>query len=941
MRWELVDKSSVTDLVSYLRSCRVRTQTKANITDDVHKLFVNIPELDEFYKHISSFPKLFELSECQSDCTALAIECEILQNHAQEMSSKSYKKLLRKIVLALNDMFDVPDTFTVSILKTPLSPMDSKNHQRRIRFIFSDLAISQQQTHGFLNRFSDFSMDLASSDTQTTEVTIPPDSAYKTLPVIGTVWDYYKSCDITTDGDDISIDTDDQPLSKKHLKLASTQFPTTEVNVKSKYLDECLHLKDVSDSDLAEEYSIMSEIEELKKDDRRSLDVEFYLGIIKLLLCQRDDEDDWKKIILAIRSINYNYKPIAKWFSMHSIHKEKLDKMWQATYGAEYGRVSLLQMALYYDLESGYTECCTQTARKHLHHYAERFGGMIEDGIVSDILGYLVGHKYVRDEQYWFEFITGEDCTKPGELYKWRKTEIAKHCTGLFKYVRNSLIHLYIDVQRQFELEYKKIMTDSGADVSATSGIGSLLVQTGKKKTPVEKKYEKLLYNLRSSERKLHCDRYVMSVIHAVSHELSMPGFIETLDVYKYCFGVGNGVLLMRPDKEPLLIDRYNNYRISRFTTVSYVPYDKTNPYVSIIEKELLKNLIKEKDARDAILMSIACCLTESADEVKLVILQGTASNGKSSLMKLVTTVFGNLGATLEAGVLVGKRESSSQANSAFMALKGARIATCKEPDAKAGEAPELHMGRVKEVLGQESVSGRELYGKQETFTPHTMIFLCLNPTLKMESMDPAIWRRIMYYHFKTEFKDEREFDATNPRHMPKNTKFINEYPDDPDYLSAFLSIIVKYHTKFHQKYDGKMENIRGETITKETKEFRDKTDRLSQFIGSYCYTKFADDKKDKKDTTIKIKLEDVAYAYIRWFSRRVDPTRKYTVDHVISQLEMSVLQRYISIIADKNGINRQYLSGIVLIEPEDDEYDEDGSVEISIPDLCVPVQTS
>ena len=364
--------------------------------------------------------------------------------------------------------------------------------------------------------------------------------------------------------------------------------------------------------------------------------------------------------------------------------------------------------------------------------------------------------------------------------------------------------------------------------------------------------------------------------------------FIKHLDQDKRVLGVKNGILLLPLNKSEKLIhipDYCNETYIESYTAVDYVEYDENNKYIQTLYG-LLEDIIPEKDALEYILIFLSTSISNIAKEALILFFRGVGSNGKSTLLELMLNTLGSFySKKLSLGLLTETRESSQTSNSAFMELKSARFGYFSEPD----KVEKINTGRLKEVLGNEKLTGRQLYGRQENFENKCNLIAASNYDFVVACNDHGIWRRIKYYEFKIKFVENPMKENKYEKKLIKN--LITNVIRDNDYLEAFLSILTHYYQKYIYEYDGDIKNVKSKTIEYETDQYRGRQDHMMRFCMERVEIITPDDNNI-------MSLEEFARQYNSWYVSNNGLTfkSKYDCKEIVTMIENSKLSCYINI---------------------------------------------
>lgn len=135
-----------------------------------------------------------------------------------------------------------------------------------------------------------------------------------------------------------------------------------------------------------------------------------------------------------------------------------------------------------------------------------------------------------------------------------------------------------------------------------------------------------------------------------------------------------------------------------------------------------------------------------------------TGSNGKSTVDSLNMKLLGEYAVPGHPSLLTDQRESSGSANSAFMALKGARYVSFQEiQDSGAGQTV-LNMQVIKTLTGNDFQTGREMYEKQsKPFLPTWKIAVSANKLPPVSADDGGTRRRLADIPFEAKFMRTEE----------------------------------------------------------------------------------------------------------------------------------------------------------------------------------------
>lgn len=152
-------------------------------------------------------------------------------------------------------------------------------------------------------------------------------------------------------------------------------------------------------------------------------------------------------------------------------------------------------------------------------------------------------------------------------------------------------------------------------------------------------------------------------------------------------------------------------------------------------------------------------CLSGETTMRSLFIFWGNGANGKSTLCDLLTNIMDKFYMSADKKIFI-KQESSSSHTSYLMPLLNARLAVLSETS----EGEKLNERLLKALTGNDSISGRELYGTQISFKPYAKYIMLTNYKPIFDVNSKAMTDRICYIPFKASFS-----------YNPKNGEFLRD----------------------------------------------------------------------------------------------------------------------------------------------------------------------
>jgi len=204
------------------------------------------------------------------------------------------------------------------------------------------------------------------------------------------------------------------------------------------------------------------------------------------------------------------------------------------------------------------------------------------------------------------------------------------------------------------------------------------------------------------------------------------------------------------------------------------------------------------------------------------IILWGVGRNGKGTLLETLHYVLGNYTLKAEAELLLEQRHArmAGAPNSSILSLRGRRIVWASETS----EGRRFNVGRLKELVGGDTLNARPVFGKHHIqFRPTHLLLLLTNAKPSAPASDYALWQRIFLVPFKLSFVE-------NPRQPNERQADLNLNDKLKAEASGILSWLVRGCLAWQQ------EGLRPPEIVKAaTSEYRKEEDLVERFLADRC----------------------------------------------------------------------------------------------------------
>lgn len=581
------------------------------------------------------------------------------------------------------------------------------------------------------------------------------------------------------------------------------------------------------------------------------------------------DYEHWRNIIFAIADTSAHYKPLAKWFS-HDRRPESYDaaafeSLWDEAINRKGVDNPVTKRSIYHWAKvcspEKYKEVLNQSYHQMLYMYCIKHDGVVEQGMVAKILYNMLGDRFAVDivslsartnKYIWYEFVTPGQHMKQGQVYKWREE------------AEPDAIHMYM--QERLPAVYQQI-TDKIKDQKDESESDQHVKYWAK----VEKIF-------RTYITKLYNNSFQNGVVKQARFIFRRRGFIDELNTYPDIIGVCNGVLkISYPIK---MIKGFHEYKISKSTVADYIPYDRRNPHIQKLEAAF-ESTYPEPDAAWFWKMYYGTFVSPAEADSICGMQVGGGSNGKTFWSELSAEALGDDNSVkISIALLTDAREKAREANSAFMATKGKTQIRFSEPNG----LEELNTGRLKEMFGEEKQSGRGNYGDHSNFRMTASPIITSNYDFVVSSSTYGLWRRMRYYRMKITFKSDPE---PGNKFEQLADDAMKNYKNQPEMLSAMLSMMVHWNQVLQLKYGGRISNVPCPTIKAETDNWQNRQDTLNKYI-----TQMVMKSAPGEESKYQYALNAIALSYIEWYNNNVRSSKKHNIEQVMSNIENSSISK-------------------------------------------------
>lgn len=342
----------------------------------------------------------------------------------------------------------------------------------------------------------------------------------------------------------------------------------------------------------------------------------------------------------------------------------------------------------------------------------------------------------------------------------------------------------------------------------------------GEKDPELSERYRKIAARYGEISSLLKRTSYKQNIMKEASEIFSVndPEFINRLDTNRNLLCFTNGVFDF---EQKCFRDGKPEDYLSLSTNIPYKKINHNNPeHIQIISeiKDFMQKLFPVPELNRYMWEHLASTLIGTNKNQTFNIYNGSGSNGKSKLVELMSMVLGEYKGIVPITLVTQKRNNIGSLSPEIAALKGIRYAVMNEPS----KGDRLNDGIMKELTGEDPITGRALFKEPITFVPQFKLVVCTNNLFDIASNDDGTWRRIRLCEFMSKFvKEPRDDDEEQPY----------QYKLDPDisikferWKHLFMSMLVDIAVE----KEGLVKDC--EMVLSASNEYRKKQDYLLEF---------------------------------------------------------------------------------------------------------------
>jgi len=287
--------------------------------------------------------------------------------------------------------------------------------------------------------------------------------------------------------------------------------------------------------------------------------------------------------------------------------------------------------------------------------------------------------------------------------------------------------------------------------------------------------------------------------------------FIQKLDSNNNLIGFNNGVydlntFIFRDGKSDDYITMTVGYDYNDNHTLKY------NDLL-----QFLQDIQPNKEERDYMLTYLSIGLVGNLLEL-FTILTGCGRNGKSKLVELLKTTFGDYFGAVQSQLFTRPRPDANSPDPGLLSLMKKKIVIASEPEKNS----KLNSGFIKFITGRDSTTLRNCHSNDMLdFTANFITLLICNDIPDCDDIDNAFSKRLRCLNYPTEFVTDPKKD--NQKKIDVNINKNFEY-----WRLDFMLLLIEYYKIYIKTHELKTTN----NILKWTNKYQENTDLYLQFLN-------------------------------------------------------------------------------------------------------------
>lgn len=287
---------------------------------------------------------------------------------------------------------------------------------------------------------------------------------------------------------------------------------------------------------------------------------------------------------------------------------------------------------------------------------------------------------------------------------------------------------------------------------------------------------------------------FIKNIVDQIASQLIMTvEEQEKLNICENCLNFRNGKLDLKTNE-------FSARTQDDFVT-EYLNYDfqlKPNKAIKKEVSEILKQICNSnEDDYDFIMNFLSYCITSETKEQKYLNVVGpSASNGKSTLIKLMESAFSIYIFKAKKDLFT---EGFSKGHKFFAQTKNKRIVYIEEQDKKKQDTD-----LMKDIIDGNKINNEVLFSTTEKINIMFKLLFFSNNLMNFDA-DSGIKRRLIHFEFKNKFVDKNDFDKEKEKHkigqvFMVDRNLISKFTNNDDYKNVLVHLLINRSKNYFEK---------------------------------------------------------------------------------------------------------------------------------------------
>lgn len=224
----------------------------------------------------------------------------------------------------------------------------------------------------------------------------------------------------------------------------------------------------------------------------------------------------------------------------------------------------------------------------------------------------------------------------------------------------------------------------------------------------------------------------IMNAMNLLKSRHTIRLSVDDLDSHKHLLTVKNGIVDLRTG---MIMEHDAKWHMTQIVDIEYVP-DAVAPRWAKFLEEVMPGM---PDMPPFLQRLVGYGITGEVSEHAMAIHYGRGSNGKSIFLDTLRSLFRNVSSVADWSSFERKQNGAGGARPDLVRLRGARLVTVNEADARAS----IDEAQIKRMASGDLITARALHQNDIEFYPNFLLQMATNAKPDIRGADEGIWRRV------------------------------------------------------------------------------------------------------------------------------------------------------------------------------------------------------